>query len=50
MKDFFVELFDFMKHRKKYWLAPIILFCLLLGLLIIVAPGSALTPFIYTVF
>lgn len=43
-------IWDFLKVRKKWWLAPIILFVLLLSLLIVFAEGSALAPFIYTIF
>jgi len=39
-----------MRERKKFWLAPIILVMLLLGVLIVVAQGSAVAPFIYTLF
>ena len=45
-----VDLWDFMKERKKFWLAPIIIVMLLLGVLIVVAQGSAVAPFIYTLF
>ncbi len=44
------ELWQFLKVRKKWWLGPIILFLLLLGLLIIFTEGSALAPFIYAIF
>ena len=44
------DLWDFMKTRKRWWLAPIIAMLLLLGLLIIFTEGSALAPFIYTLF
>jgi hypothetical protein len=44
------ELWDFMKARKKWWLGPIIFMLLLLGLLIVFTQGSALAPFIYTLF
>lgn len=44
------ELWGFIKMRKKWWLAPIIVFMILLGSLIILAEGSALAPFIYTLF
>ncbi|MDX1460238.1 MAG: DUF5989 family protein [Xanthomonadales bacterium] len=40
----------FMGQRKKFWLLPIIVIMLLLGALIVVAQGSALAPFIYTIF
>ena len=48
MIDFIADLWDFMRERKKFWLAPIILVMLLLGVLIVVAQGSAVAPFIYT--
>lgn len=44
------ELWDFLKVRKKWWLAPILVFLLLLGGLIILTQGSALAPFIYAIF
>ena len=44
------ELWQFMKARKKFWLLPIVVFSLLLGGLVIFAEGSALAPFIYTLF
>ena len=44
------ELWAFMKVRKKWWLGPIFLVLLLLGLLIVLTQGSALAPFIYTLF
>jgi hypothetical protein len=44
------ELWAFLKVRKKFWLLPIITIMLLLGLLIVVAQGSAVAPFIYTIF
>lgn len=44
------ELWDFMKVRKKFWLAPIIVMMLLFGTLLILAQTSALAPFIYTLF
>ena len=44
------ELWDFMKTRKKFWLLPILLVMLLLGALLIFAQGSAIAPFIYTLF
>lgn len=45
-----VELWSFLRIRKKWWLAPIILIMLLVGALLAVAQGSALAPFIYTIF
>ena len=44
------EFVYFLKTSKKWWLAPIILVLLLVGLLLVFAQGSALAPFIYTVF
>ena len=44
------EFFAFMKERKKFWLLPIIVVLLLLSGLIVVTQGSALAPFIYTLF
>ncbi len=50
MIDFLKELWTFMRVRKKYWLVPIIIVLLLLGALIVLAQGSAVAPFIYTLF
>ncbi len=44
------ELWRFMRVRKKWWLGPIILVMLLVGSLLVFAQGSALAPFIYTIF
>jgi hypothetical protein len=44
------ELWAFMRVRKKYWLAPIVLMLVVFGGLIILAQGSAVAPFIYTLF
>lgn len=44
------ELWQFMKVRKKWWLLPILVVMLLIGALLIFAQGSALAPFIYTIF
>ena len=44
------EFWMFMKVRKKFWLLPIILVMLLMGMLLVFAEGSALAPFIYTIF
>lgn len=44
------ELWAFMKVRKKWWLAPIIFILVLLGLVVVLTEGSALAPFIYTLF
>lgn len=44
------ELWDFLKVRKKWWLAPILIVLVLLGALIVVTESSAVAPFIYTLF
>jgi hypothetical protein len=44
------ELWSYMRERKKWWLLPIILVCLLVGTLLVFAQGSALAPFIYAIF
>jgi hypothetical protein len=44
------ELWQFMRVRKKFWLLPIILIMVLVGALLVFAQGSALAPFIYTIF
>jgi len=44
------EYFSFLKENKKWWLWPIVTILLLLGLLIVLTGGSALAPFIYTIF
>ncbi|MBF0619984.1 MAG: hypothetical protein HQL19_07445 [Candidatus Omnitrophica bacterium] len=44
------ELWDFLKTRKRFWLAPIIIILVLLSLLIVFAQSSAVAPFIYTLF
>ena len=48
--EFLKDLWLFMKERKKFWLAPIIVILLLLGILIVFGAGSAIAPFIYTLF
>ncbi len=48
--DFAKEFFRFLINRKKYWLVPILLAMLLIGFLIVFSKGSAVAPFIYTVF
>ncbi len=50
MIDLLKDLWAFMRERKKFWLAPIIVMLLLLGALIVFAQGSAIAPFIYTLF
>ncbi|MCI0666026.1 MAG: DUF5989 family protein [Acidobacteria bacterium] len=44
------ELWQFMKENKKYWLAPIVIVLVMIGVLLAVAGSSALAPFIYTLF
>ncbi len=44
------DLWNFMKQRKKFWLAPVIIVLLLLGFLIVIGGGSSIAPFIYTLF
>ena len=48
--DFLKELFIFLRARKKLWLAPIIIVMIVLGGLLILAQGSVVAPFIYTLF
>ncbi len=50
MFDLLKDLWGFMRERKKFWLAPIIIILLLLGALIVLTQGSAVAPFIYTLF
>ncbi len=50
MMDFIKELWLFMRVRKKFWLLPIFLMMALLGGLLVFAKGSAIAPFIYTMF
>ncbi len=50
MLELLHDLWAFMRVRKKFWLAPIIIVMVLLGGLIILAQGSAVAPFIYTLF
>jgi hypothetical protein len=50
MLDLIIDLRGFMKVPKKFWLAPIIVMLLLLGMLIVLAQGSEVAPFIYTLF
>jgi hypothetical protein len=48
--DFLKDLWLFMKARRKFWLAPLIVILLLIGVLIVLGGGSAFAPFIYTLF
>ena len=48
--SFLIELWAFLRTRKKYWLLPIVVTMLLFGVLLILAESSAVAPFIYTLF
>jgi hypothetical protein len=48
--DFAIQLWRFLGARRKYWLLPIIVVSVLLGGLLVLAQGSAVAPFIYTLF
>ena len=48
--SFLKELWTFMRVRKKFWLLPIVVFMVILGGLIVMAQGSVVAPFIYTLF
>jgi len=50
MGEFALELWAFMRERKKFWLLPIVLVLVLFGGLIVLTQGSAVAPFIYTLF
>lgn len=50
MKSFLIEFWDFFKVRKKYWLLPILIVLVLFGALIVLTQGTAVAPFIYTIF
>ena len=50
MLEFLKDLWSYMRERKKFWLAPIIIVLLLLGGLIVLTEGTAVAPFIYTLF
>lgn len=50
MGSFLSELWAFMRERKKFWLLPIILVLLLFGALVVLTEGTAVAPFIYTLF
>ena len=50
MLDFIKEFWEFLRERKKYWLLPIILVLAIFGILIVLSQGSAVAPFIYTIF
>jgi len=46
----FIEFLQFLKHRKKWWLIPIVVVLVLLGVLLVLSEGSVLAPFVYTLF
>ena len=48
--SFILELWEFLRIRKKFWLLPILIFLVIFGGLIILSQGSAVAPFIYTIF
>jgi hypothetical protein len=50
MSELVMELWSFMRERKKFWLMPILVVVLLFGALIVLTQGSAVAPFIYTLF
>ena len=50
MIEFFKEFWDFIKVRKKFWLLPILIVLGLFGALIVLSQGTAVAPFIYTIF
>jgi len=50
MGEFALELWAFMRERKKFWLLPIVIILVLFGGLIVLTQGSAVAPFIYTLF
>ena len=50
MMDLLRDLWGFLRERKKFWLAPVVLVLLFMGLLLVFAEGTAVAPFIYTLF
>jgi hypothetical protein len=48
--EFLKDMWGFLRHRKKFWLVPIIVILLSFGALVVLASGSAIAPFIYTLF
>jgi len=48
--SFLIEFYNFLKNRKKYWLLPIIIVLVVFGSLIVLTQGTAVAPFIYTLF
>ena len=50
MIEFLKEFWEFLRERKKYWLLPIVIVLALFGILIVLSQGTAVAPFIYTIF
>lgn len=50
MSELIIDMYGYMKTHKKFWMAPIVVTLLLLGALIVLGQGSAIAPFIYTLF
>ncbi|MDG1332097.1 MAG: DUF5989 family protein [Crocinitomicaceae bacterium] len=48
--DFLKDIWGFIKERKKYWLGPVIIMLLLIGVLVVIGGGSSVAPFIYSLF
>ncbi len=48
--ELMIDIWDFLKVRKKYWLAPLIITIVLMGALLVFTQGSVIAPFIYTIF
>ena len=48
--EFFLEIYKYLKTRKKFWLLPVIIMLMIFGGLIVLTQGSAVAPFIYTLF
>ncbi|EDP94271.1 DUF5989 family protein [Kordia algicida OT-1] len=48
--EFLKDIFNFLKERKKFWLLPMIIVLILLGVILVLAAGTAAAPFIYTLF
>ena len=48
--DLIIDIWDFFKARKKYWLAPLIITIIFMGVLIVFTQGSVVAPFIYSIF
>ncbi len=48
--EFFTDLWGFLRERKKYWMIPLILALLLFGGIVVMTSGTAIAPFIYTLF